>query len=63
VPTLSNKEREIRAAIEARFQRSKLRNYHFEREAVLFKRKLSSSHSSECEEYQHLKKLKLVDLK
>ena len=63
MPPLSQKEREIRNAIEARYQRSKLRTYHFERKNSIPKRKHSSSHSSDCEEYRHLKKMKIVDLK
>lgn len=60
---LSKREREIREAIDLRFQRSKLKGYVFSRRNEASHRRSISSHSSDYEEFKRLKKLNTVDLK
>lgn len=60
---LSKKEKEIREAIDFRFQKSKLRTYVFSRRNEGTHRRSVSSHSSDYEEFKRLKKMGVVDLK
>ena len=60
---LTKKEKEIREAIEIRYQKSKMRLYQFTRRNEPSMGRPASSRSTEMDEFKHLRKKGVVDLK